>query len=224
MTSDELYELFRGEIDDDVTPYLWSDFEVWNYMNDAYKHFVRLTGGVADISSSITEIDIVVGEATAEVSKKILKYREARLGSTGRKLTLINYTDTERPTLDYGNTATDSDMQPGEVHSMIIGEQKGLVRWVQVPTVADTVKLSVMRLPLNKITGDGQEFEDVDEEHHETLTLWMKARAHMKQDAETFDKGRAQDFRAQFEVYCRGVVADWERHKSKLRVVTYGGI
>ena len=224
MTSDELYELFRSEIDDDVAPHLWSDFEVWSYMNDAYKQFVRLTGGVADISSSITEIDIVADEATTEVSKKILKYREARLVSTGRKLTLINYTDTERPTLDYGNAATDSDTQPGEVHSMIFGEQKGLVRWVQVPLVADTVKLSVMRLPLDKITGDGQEFVDVDEEHHESLLLWMKARAHMKQDAETFDKGRAQDFRAQFEGYCGRVREEWERHKSKPRVIAYGGI
>lgn len=224
MTSDELYELFRHEIDDTETVFLWSEFEVWGYMNDAYRQFVRLTGGVADISSSITEIDVVADEATAVVSNKILKFREARLNSTNRKLAIVNYTDTERPTLDYGNTATDSDMQPGEVHSMIIGEQKGLVRWVQVPMVADTVHLSVMRLPLEKIDKDGQELVDVDEEHHEALLLWMKARAHMKQDAETFDKGRAQDFRAQFEAYCRGVVADWERHKSKLRVVTYGGI
>lgn len=224
MKSDELYELFRHEIDDTETVFLWSEFEVWGYMNDAYRQFVRLTGGVADISSSITEIDVVADEATAVVSNKILKFREARLNSTNRKLAIVNYTDTERPTLDYGNTATDSDMQPGEVHSMIIGEQKGLVRWVQVPMVADTVHLSVMRLPLEKIDKDGQELVDVDEEHHEALLLWMKARAHMKQDAETFDKGRAQDFRAQFEAYCRGVVADWERHKSKLRVVTYGGI
>lgn len=224
MKSDELYELFRHEIDDTETVFLWSEFEVWGYMNDAYRQFVRLTGGVADISSSITEIDVVADEATAVVSNKILKFREARLNSTNRKLAIVNYTDTERPTLDYGNTATDSDMQPGEVHSMIIGEQKGLVRWVQVPMVADTVHLSVMRLPLEKIDKDGQELVDVDEEHHEALLLWMKARAHMKQDAETFDKGRAQDFRAQFEAYCRGVVADWERHKSKPRVVTYGGI
>lgn len=224
MKSDELYELFRREIDDTETVFLWSEFEVWGYMNDAYRQFVRLTGGVADISSSITEIDVVADEATAVVSNKILKFREARLNSTNRKLAIVNYTDTERPTLDYGNTATDSDMQPGEVHSMIIGEQKGLVRWVQVPMVADTVHLSVMRLPLEKIDKDGQELVDVDEEHHEALLLWMKARAHMKQDAETFDKGRAQDFRAQFEAYCRGVVADWERHKSKPRVVKYGGI
>lgn len=223
MTSDELFELFRSDIDDAVRPYLWSDTEVWRYMNDAYRQFVRLTGGIPDISSEITEVDITTGEATSEISRKILKFRQAKLVSTGQKLKIVNYTDRPEGFDDYG-VLSNSEDQPGEVHSMVVGEQKGLVRWIQVPVADDSVKLSVLRLPLVDITGDGQEFDEVDDEHHESLLLWMKHRAHNKQDAETFDKGKSQDFRAQFELYCESVKEEIERWKSKPRVVAYGGL
>lgn len=40
---------------------------------------------------------------------------------------------------------------------MVIGMQRGIVRWVNVPEADDTIKLRVYRLPLNDITGDDQE-------------------------------------------------------------------
>lgn len=226
MNSSELYDAFRSDVADVARPYLWSDEEVWRYMDDAYRTFVRLTGGIADSTSDLTQIPVVTGEADAEVSPLILRFREARLNSTGRKVDIINQSD--MPMVggrDYGSIRTlYLNKTPGPVQSMVIGNQRGLATWVQVPMEDDTVSLSVYRLPLTVITGPDQEFTDVQYEHHEYLLAWMKARAYGKQDADTFDKGRRDSYVAEFRGYCAQAKAEWERLKHKPRSVVYGGI
>ena len=226
MTSDELFDAFREDVADMSAPYLWSDSEVWRYMDDAYKMFVRMTGGVADSTSAITQIGVIAGEADAAVSPLILKFRDATLVSTGRALKIVNFTDIPlKTTPDYGSLRNIYlNKMPGEVRYMLIGQQRKLVTWLQVPMADDTVALSVYRLPLDRITGPDQEFSDIGEEHHEHLLLWMKSRAYGKQDAETFDKGRRDEYKVAFSDYCSMASAEWERAKTKVRSVAYGGI
>ena len=226
MTSDELFDAFREDVSDLASPHLWSDSEVYRYMNDSYVMFVRLTGGVPDSTSPLTQIPVYTGEANAEISPLILRIRDAQLVSLGRPLKIINHTDLPLVSLpDYG-TIRDVYLNnlSGEVRYMLIGQQRGLVTWIQVPAEDDTVQLSVYRLPLERIVGPEQEFSDIGEEHHEHLLLWMKARAYGKQDAETFDKGRRDEYKAAFTEYCSMAKAEWERAKSKVRSVAYGGI
>lgn len=225
MTSDELFDAFRTDVSDDAEPYLWTDAEVWRYLNDAYLMFARLTGGIPDTLS----FDLTAGEQFTEVSPKIVKFRDAFLDSTGRRLTIINPLNI--PTtggVDYGQARTlFLNKTPGLVTYMVIGDWRdrktGVVSWVQIPAAADTVTCSVYRLPLKTIT-TGMEFDDIGEEHHEHLMSWMKHRAYGKQDAETFDRGRRDEYKAEFQDYCALSKAEWERYKHKTRVVSYGGI
>ena len=224
MLSEELYDIFRSDVSDLKKPYLWTDAEVWRYMNSAYVSFVRLTGGVADSSSDITQVDVVVGEGEAEVSPLILKFREAELVSTGRKIDIVNHTDSPlRSESDYGNLSTTFRKTSGPVRYMVIGKQRGRVTWVQIPQENDSVQLTVYRLPLARITGEGQRFDDIGDEHHEHLVVGMKALAYGKQDAETFDKGRRDEYKAEFEAYCAWARSEVERYKTKVRTVAYGG-
>jgi hypothetical protein len=228
MLSDELFDAFREDVKDTVAPYLWTDDEVYRYMNGAYKMFVRLIGGVADFTSDITQIAVTTGEVNAEVSPLILKFREARLSSSGRKLDIINYSDLSSTgtsaNADYGSIRSlFLNRTPGPVVAMIIGRQRKLVSWVQIPAEDDTVTLDIFRLPLVDITGPGQEFDDVGDEHHEHFLLWMKCMAYGKQDAETFDKGKSGDFREAFVNYTDLADAEAERARSKVRIVSYGG-
>lgn len=226
MTSDELFDAFREDVFDTAAPYLWSDSEIYRYMNDAYVMFARLTGGVADFTSDLTQVDVVVGEADAQVSPLILKFREARLASTGLKLNIINHTDLTMTTVsDYGNLRqVYLNSMPGPVKYMVIGKQRKTVTWLQVPMVDDTVQLIVDRLPLNKITEAGQEFTDIGDEHHEHLLLWMKSRAYGKQDVDTFDTSRRDTYKAQFTEYCTFAKGELDRYKTKVRSVAYGGL
>ena len=226
MLSEELFDAFRSDVSDQSSPHLWSDSEVYRYMNDAYAMFVRLTGGVPDSTSDLTQIDVVAGEADAEVSPLILKFREARLLSTGLKLTIVNHTDLPMTGgSDYGNIRSMYlNKMPGPVRYMLVGKQRKLVTWLQVPVEDDTVSLIVDRLPLDRITGEGQEFVDIGEEHHEHLMLWMKSRAYGKQDADTFDRGRRDEYKKEFIAYCEFAKGEMARYKSKVRSVAYGGL
>lgn len=226
MLSEELFDAFRSDVSDVSAPYLWSESEVWRYMDDAYKMFVRLTGGVPDSTSDLTQIDVVAGEADAEVSPLILKFREARLLSTGLKLTIVNHTDLPMTGgSDYGNIRSMYlNKMPGPVRYMLIGKQRKLVTWLQVPVEDDTVSLIVDRLPLDRISCEGQEFADIGEEHHEHLMLWMKSRAYGKQDADTFDRGRRDEYKKEFIAYCEFAKGEMARYKSKVRSVAYGGL
>lgn len=228
MKSDELYDLFRSDVVDFKEPYLWSDDEVWLYMNDAYRRFVRLIGGVTDHM----DVDIVTGEAEAEVSPSILKFLEVRLQNdpvTQKKLTVINFTDMPlSQQLDYNNIRSlYLNPQPGPVDYVIVGDRnrrRGIVTWVQTPLVDDTARMFVYRLPLVTIDRDGLDFDDVGEEHHEAFLLWMKHRAYSKQDAECFDRTKAAENKTLFEEYCARAFAEWERYKTKVRTVAYGGL
>ena len=229
MKPAELYALFRSDTTDTVTPYLWSDVEVWLYMNEAYQMFVRLTGGVGDSTSDITDVAVVAGEALAEVSPSILKFRKAVLQSTGRNLRIVNEADL--PTLDlndYGLHTSALDNASGAVRLLVIAEDKdadrGFVRWVQVPEQDDTVHLSVRRLPLDTITSASTRFADVQQQHHMSLLDWMKYRAYGKQDADTFDRETSEASQLRFERYCARCLREESRYRSDLAAVAYGGL
>ena len=226
MNSGELYDAFREDVVDLEAPYLWSDDEVYRYMDAAYKLFVRDTGGIGDVSSSVTVVPVVATEPYASVDLSILKFRQAFLASTKEELRIINAQDISSiTTADYGVLHnSNSSMLPGPVHYMIVGLERGKVQWAQVPMVNDTVNLIVYRLPSETITGDGQDFE-IGDEHHIYLLLGMKALAYMKQDAETFDRGRAKENKDDFAAYCLKAKNEADRYKSKqVRTVAYGGI
>lgn len=229
MTSDELYALFRSDVVDAVAPYLWSDTEVWGYMNDAYRMFARLTGGIPDTTSALTRLALTPGVATNTVSPLILRFRSAYLLSDGTELKIINEADLPRlATRDYGQVnPARRNLLTGKVTHMATGMDRratsGTVRWVYIPDAEDTVQLSVQRLPLETVES-GFEFPEIGEEHHEHLMLWMKARAYGKQDAECFDRGRRDEYTQAFRTYCAEAKAEWNRYRSHNMSVAYGGL
>lgn len=226
MTSDELYDLFRKDVVDTAKPYLWSDEEVFAYMNDAYFMFVRLTGGVSDFTSSATTVAALQGDPLAEIDQNILLVRMATLEPTGDTIKVINAQDVENLSdEDFGllrrlNTST----TVGRVKYMVVGMEPGLVRWINTPDQDYTVKLLIERLPLTTITGAGQTLDDVAAHHHLHLLKGMRALAYRKQDAETFDRAKADTEQAAFEAYCAFAKREKDRYKHKVRVVRYGGI
>lgn len=227
MTPQELYDRFRVDMNDTLEPYLFSAEEVWGYADDAYSMFARLSGGIPDATSAVTSIAITSGSARSPMSPLILKIRSAYLDSTKRPLRLRNVE--EAPfglTSDYGSSGTSTDHLPGEVKLMVIGEEEGSVRWVNVPVADDTAKLVVFRLPLARIDEDAADtaLDEIHYRHHPHLLLWMKHLAYDKQDAETYDKGRSDDFKARFEAYCYKAGAELARQRHKNRTVVYGGL
>ena len=226
MISDELFDLFRADIGDVALPHLWSDSEVWLYLNDAYWQFVRLTGGIADFTSAATQAPIITGNANGVLHPSILRIMSAYRVSDGAEIKVINSTDFPLLRANDYNTVRPQwlDTTPGPVRYMMIGAQRDIARWVQVPAADDVAQLTVYRLPLTKITSSGQEFTGVSEEHHFHLLKWMRHLAYQKQDADTFDRGKRDENELAFRLYCAQVTAEIERYKAKPRSIAYGGI
>jgi len=226
VNSGELIEAFRSDVVDEVAPYLWKDTEIVRYADAAYRRFVRLTGGIHDFTSPITRVNVVAGEATAEVSKLILRFDTATRESDGKDIEVTNWTDRNlmrRDDFGFSNSLY-NDGGVGEIRYMVIGNQEGLVKWVRIPAADDVVNLQVYRLPLTHIVDGTHTMDEVNEDHHIHLLDWMKHLAFLKQDSETYDKDSSDRHGSAFVAYCAQAKAEMDRYRSKVRVVQYGGL
>lgn len=229
MKVSETYALYRQDVQDTSRPHLWSDSEVYRYMDEAYRMFVRLTGGIADFTSDATRVDIVAGEREAELSPLILRIMSAQRESDSHPIKIVNPTDPATfGTSDYGQLRSSlMSPQPGTVRAMVIGGQRGKCQWIDIPDADDAALLHIYRLPSYSIRGAEDadfEFDEIGEEHHYSLLLWMKHLGYSKADADTFNPEKARHFEDEFRAYCRAAKAEWERYKHKTRVVAYGGL
>lgn len=232
MTPSQLKDLFRIDVRDEASPPLWTDTEIFSYIDDAQKMFCRLTGGVADSTSPLCSIPVVEGDEYVSYDPRILKLRALRRLSDGRSVTILNHNDlgsTLSARDDYGQPALwgagglrFSDV-PSAVGAVVTGIDANKMRLVAPAAADDTLHAVVYRLPLEEITDVSTEFE-IDEQHHRHLLSWVKHLAHEKQDAETYDRGRAAEFREKFMEYCDQAKAERERREHKFRTVSYGGI
>lgn len=225
MNSGSLYESFREDVVDTALPYLWTDPEVFGYMDAAYRQFVRLTVGISDFTSDATKVDIVAGEATSPMHPSILRVMNA-YKSDGFEVLVANMTDASFMQSNDYNIVRQllMDSSPGPVRYMVVGAEKYKVKWVQVPEVSDTVSMHVYRLPLVHVVDENHPLDEVAEDHHLYLLDWMRHLAYKKQDAETFDRAKSEDHEDAFRKYCEQCRKEWERYKHKTRIVAYGGI
>jgi hypothetical protein len=217
MTPAALHGLFRSEMVDTVEPYLWSDTEVYAYLDDAQTMLCRLTDGIPDAYQSALRIAVVAATEWYALSPLILKIRTATFADTGRPVSVFN-----------PETAADNnvifDGREGPVAALVLGLRENSVRVWPVPNSAQNIELSVFRLPLTSITGANGETFEVDAQHHYHLLLWAKSLAYLKQDSDTFSKSRSEDFETRFRNYCEEVKRQQSRSRRITGTTTYGGL
>lgn len=216
MDSTALYDQFRLDVDDRVAPYLWSALEVFDYIDDAQKMFCRLTGGLGDATSSFTLLAYTAGSDVVAISPLILKIRAAYDNTTGIPVEIVNVEDMATRAMRF-------DGATGVVKALVVGMGAVSARTWPVPAQNGAVRLVVERLPLVTID-DADLTIEVAEQHKHGLSLWIRARAYGKQDADTFDAKRADNFAAQFRTYCDAARREKDSARHKTRVVAYGGI
>jgi len=227
VNTTELLELFRADINDVALPNLWSDEEIFAYMSDAYMQFWRLVEGIGDMTSDEATLVVAAeGEEFSDLHPSILHIREAHRVADARKLVVTNAQQLPLLTSgsDYGNTRSLlMDATQGIPAVAVIGLERNKVRWCPVPDQDYDVRLLVYRLPLEGITGDNQELEELDAMHHIHLLKWMRSLAYQKQDAETFDRGKSAEAESRFREYCGQVKREWDRYRAKPGFTAYGG-
>lgn len=218
MTPSAALDLLRAELGDEVRPYLWSDDYLYSCLDDAQKMFCRLTDGIADASTNkVTLLDIPVDTDWVKLHASILKIRSAYLVSTGGPIEIINGEDMPGRALRFDGTT-------GPVARLVEGLEENKIRAHPVASVADSIRLSVFRLPLTTITGASGEAFELGEHHHPHLPKWAKHRAYGVQDADARDEKLAQKFENEFRNYCALAQQEQRTKRHKVRTVVYGGI
>ena len=222
MNSAELVDRLRDDLDDFADPELWTDTELYSYVDSAQKSFCRLTEGIPDILDLPLVVDeFGVGQEWYVRDPRILKIRGVRRlnkdnQSLGRSVAVMSFSQFRS---EYGYF----DSRSGPTNVLIDSEKKGYLRAYPVPSVADPLELTVLRLPKTLSDGDDDELE-VDEMHHLFLLDGAKALAYLKQDSQCYDKTAAADARNRFEAYCAKCKGEQSRIEFGVGVVAYGGL
>jgi hypothetical protein len=227
MLITDLVVEFREQVKDKEQPYLWSSDEVLGYLIDAQDLFCRLTGGIPDATTrALTDLPLTVDAPFTAFSPYILRIRSARLVTAKTSVRLVQEGDFATiSTSDYGTStlAALDDTDTGTVEAGILGLEEHKIRWYKVPSTADTCRLQIFRLPYPRIADENSSLE-IDEQHHRALIMRMKELAYDKQDAETYDKGARDKYKAEFEAYCARAKVERQRIAYRPRTVAYGGV
>lgn len=226
MKPSELLDLFRLETDDTAEPYLWSDAEFYIYLNEAQDLFVRLIGGITDRRSSITKVTYKSGDQFVKYDERIYRIKGAS-DETNRILSVRNYDNLESNNLedDYGSSFRVGldDTRTGDIKYLISDVETDDLQLYPIPDHGGFVRLFVNRRPLNEIVDEDSKLE-LPTYQHLCLLYWVKYKAFMKQDGETFDGSKATDFRAAFDAAVEDAKGEKRAREDTKRVVQYGGI
>jgi hypothetical protein len=226
MRPSELLELFRLELDDVAEPYLWSDTEFYVYLNEAQEMFVRQIGGIADRRSSLTKISYKTGDQFRKFDPRILRIKGA-FDETNRILTIRNLDNFESGFLedDYGSRFQSSldDTKTGSLRYLITDTESNEIQLYPLPDHDGFIRLYVYRLPENTISGASSELE-IPSHQHLCLLNWVKYKALLKNDAETFDKSQAAEFRVAFTQDVEYAKREKSSREDRKRTMQYGGI
>lgn len=217
MNAAGLVSLFRSQMEDQAQPYLWSDAEIYTYIDEAQDMFCRLVGGISDSTSAVTRITVRAGETYVPLANVILDILEAER-SDGATLRLVTR---ERAAED---SAYQARATAGPIAALGLNFDAGSLRVLPVPEADDVISLSVSRLPLEEVTAGGNQDLEVDRQHHYSLLYWMKALAYQKEGAETFDRGRAEENVAAFRAYCSEASIERIQREYTPGIVAYGGL
>lgn len=230
MLPSELVARFRLDVRDDQQPYLWSDAEVWGYLNDAIQRWLGAPGGgVLDASTTaICNLAVTAANPWLTLSPLITKIRSARLASTKRTLeviTLEHLLGMQGMANNQFPVSTDDLDLEGNIKALVIGMERNKLRVVRIPTANDTVKLIVERRSIyTHAPGDSPETAiEIDANYHLDLLFGMKALAYAKEDADTFDKSKSDDNEAKFQGRVDKYVRDRSSKTHTPKLMTYGG-
>lgn len=182
--------------EDDDTGCLWKNDELTDFLNTAHREIAVRTSCYRDAGESeICQIRVKVGTATYEIDPRILTIEDVFLNSTGSSLVKTQLRDYRK----VANTHT----QTGTPTQYLEENRPFRLTLYPIPTVADTLYLTVYRLPLEAMDwASATRKSDVDEppeQLREALIQGALMYAYQKRDADTGDAGRQQFHAREFE-------------------------
>lgn len=190
MTFAEIELSIRRTLDDNSTSdKLWSQAEILEYARDAENEACERADLIIDDSSSLTNITVDTSTGTFGIASTVISVMSAKLASDNEPLM-----ETSEEVLD--KSVAGWRTASGTPRSYVKTPTNKLILY-PMPSVADTVNMTVSRFPNTPMTVNGS--PEVGERYHAGLLEWILHRAYMKNDSETLNVGKAEDHRKKFE-------------------------
>ncbi len=217
---------FPGSDEDPDAPdadSLWSDDDIKDYMDVAQEELCQRIDVLPDSSSF--SLSVKAGDEYAEADALITKLRHGYSTTTKRRIVATTVQEMERGYVgnDYGlDTVGSWRDSTGSILFLLTDETFGQYRLVPIPAVAETIQLTVYRLPEIRIA-DGGPLE-VPDQFRRNLLLKMRAEGYRKNDAETRQIKEAERYDGMWEAYLYRAERHIKRGYRGQHTTTYGGI
>lgn len=217
MIAQDIIDNFRKRIDDAIAPYLWTDVEAVEYLNNVIDDFCEEALVLYDASTSaIVEVSVVASTATYSVDDRIVKIDRAKLSN---QTNTLDIRDTRYMDKEHGGW---QDATNGIPTILIVeGQGTGNARLWPPPAANDTLELGVFKRPTTPITDDDLSVTpEMPTELHRQVYHGMMAQAFEKPDSETYDLRRAERFRQLHETTITAISVKMFRKGSAYRTST----
>lgn len=219
----DLIAKFRSTTSDTVEPYLWSDSEITDYVEEAEDEFCDVIDAVADVLT----VDYLADDVWLDVPEYVTRIRRAKCGV--KKLALFNdeQWDTNLNTYDYGILSqrdyweTDTDTQP---YALITDTSSRQTRMYPIPTENGSVELTVYRRPKEPLTYRGGILDVSDRQYQRCILLKVIALGYLKNEEETYDPKLAANYDQKFYATAQELKTRTQRKRRRAGTVAYGGL
>ncbi|NIT14177.1 MAG: hypothetical protein GTN99_08065 [Candidatus Dadabacteria bacterium] len=209
--ADDIKDKFRLAVDDPELPgngddsdSLWTDEEIFSYMDDIQHRFAEITEIFLDSTTpEITQLALTADTAEVTLDERIIDITRAKLASNGRKLKIAKTEDLDLAYFenDYGQSLINNwETLVGTPKCLVLNTNEDSARIAPIPDANDTINLTVVRYPLEEISNGFQLVEGFKSRYMQTFIAGLKSLAYQKEDADVFDLDLARQYELDFNL------------------------
>jgi len=189
MKGSEIITVSRGLMKDTKKPYLWSDLEFVQYLNNSHNEAAeRARLFLESVNAQICQIAVLATNPDPDyrLDNRVIEILSARLSTQARFLDRKTKAELDAMNPDWRNAA------PGDPTCFITDYQEGYLTLHPKPSANATLFMTVYRLPLVQFTADNLDTEpEIHFRHHYRLIDGIMSQGYNKDDSETLDPEKA---------------------------------
>lgn len=185
MTPIDLVGLFRERTEDTAAQPLWSDPEIYEYIDAAQNEACRRAHLLVDSRSDLTIAPVTAGDPAVPIDPRIIHIRRARRGSDSMPLVRKSVRD-----MDQCFPGWEGQSSPSTPSVFIPDWEVDYLRVHPVPVIDDEVLMTIVRMPLKPVVDKDSKLE-ISARYHRDLLNWMLFLGYSKADPETKDDKKA---------------------------------
>lgn len=196
MNVDDFISAFRTAVLDKEDPPFWSSGEIVSFLNEAVQEACERAKLIEDrTTATVCTLAVVVGQDTYPLHPSVLEVKRASF--SGRVMCETSVEEEDESNCRW-------EQLKGQPRRFIFEPASGArppqLRLVPSPNIPGTIALTVCRGALKSLDCTRNESPEIPARFHTRLMHWLMYRAHLKQDADTFDTVKAAEHLGLFEL------------------------